>query len=248
MSDPSDSGGPDAAETSDELADGAVRSLAEDSNAGARQRRLGWIAFGLVVAGVVAMVVPGLLRDGVCGLFACADVTPEVAVGRPTGTDLAVVVPEEVAGDLLSLRLVELNEEGEQNSSGEWIVFRTSDSEPTYIPLGEAPEGFDTRTPLESQPESGVWVLEASFGCAATLVRFSPVDVDPGFVVSSGATVTAEEFSDDARTDLQCSTAAPTWQRILFFLGIALVSAGAIMGLVLAFRGPIKDDPEWYGP
>ncbi len=248
MSDPSDSGGPDAVETSDEFAEDPALSLAGDSDGGARQRRLGWIAFGLVAVGVVAMVVPGLLRDGICGLFSCADVTPEVAVGRPIGTDLAVVVPEEVAGDLLSLRLVELNEEGDQNSSGEWIVFRTSDSEPTYIPLGEVPEGFDTRTPLESQPESGVWVMEASWGCAATLVRFSPVDVDPGFVVSSGAAVTVDDFNDNARTDLHCSSAAPTWQRILFFGGLALVSAGAIMGLVLAFRGPIKDDPEWYGP
>jgi hypothetical protein len=212
------------------------------SNVGQR-----WIAGGLVILGVLLIVVPGLARDGICGLFTCADVTPEVAVGRPDGTELAVVVPEPVAGDLLSIQLFEITEAGQGDA--EWIIFRESDSEPTVIPLGEQPEGFQTRTELEAQPETGIWQIEASFGCASSPVRFDPVEIDPGFVVSSAIPETVEEFTDGARTTLQCSTAAPGWQKGLFFLGIAMVSIGAIWGLVLAFQRPDRDDdPDWYGP
>jgi hypothetical protein len=210
-------------------------------------QRRGWIAGGLVLLGVLLMVVPGLARDGICGLFTCADVTPEVAVGRPEGTELAVVVPESVAGDLLSIQLFEITEGGQ--GAPEWIIFRESDSEPAVIPLGSEPEGFVTRTDLAEQPESGTWQIEASFGCASSPVRFNPVEVDPGFVVSSGIPETVEEFQDGARTTLQCSTEAPGWQRVLFFVGVALVSIGAIWGLVLAFsRSDRDDDPDWYGP
>ncbi len=207
----------------------------------------GWIAGGLVLLGVVLMVVPGLARDGICGLFTCADVTPEVAVGRPEGTALAVVVPEPVAADLLSIQLFEITAEGQ--SDAKWIIYRDSASEPTVIPLGEQPEGFHTRTELAAQPETGTWQIEASFGCASSPVRFNPVEIDPGFVVSSAIPETVDEFTEGARTTLQCSTAAPGWQRGLFFGGIALVSVGAIWGLVMAFqRSDRDDDPDWYGP
>lgn len=216
-------------------------------------RRMTLLSVGLLVVGVALIVIPGLVKDGVCGLVECADVTPEIAVGRPEGTQLAIMIPEEVAGDLASIRLLEQpraadSSEGQEQPLGEWIVFRTSDSDPTLITVGEAPDGFDTRTELTIEPVSGTWIVDASFGCGSTLVRFNPEALDPGFVTAGGAAIPAAEFGESARTTLQCSTAAPSWQRILFFIGIAVVFAGAVTAILLAFRTPAHDDPEWYGP
>lgn len=213
------------------------------------------------------MVLPGLLRDGICGLVSCADVVPEVGVGRPTGSELAVVVPEEVAGEMLSLRLfprggaslpedvMDMTDEEQeaaaaearrQEENGVWLVYRVAESDPTTIPLGEEPPGFATRTPLEVEPVRGAWVLEASFGCSSSSVRFSPTDLDPGFVTSGGDPTPVGQFNDEALTNLRCSTDAPGWQQWLFGLGALLASAGAVLGIVTVFRRP-PHDPDWYG-
>jgi hypothetical protein len=204
----------------------------------------------LLVAGVALMVVPGLLRDGVCGLFACADRTPDVAVGRPEGTDLAVVVPEDAAGDLQSLRLFQLGQEQRRESPGDWIVVREDEgATPTVVTIGEEPDGFSTTAALEGQPESGTWVVEASFGCNSTLVRFSPTALDPGMVTTGDlAPETVEDFRATASADLHCSTEAPQWQRWLFFLGALCASVGAVLGIVVVLRKPVPDDPDWFGP
>ncbi len=210
--------------------------------------RLTGAAIALLIAGVLAMVLPGLLRDGVCGLIACADVTPEIAVGRPHGTELAVMVPQDAAGQLQSLRLFELTGQEPQESAGAWIVYRTGESAPTTIALGEQPEGFSTRTELEKEPDQGLWVIEASFGCSSTLVRFSPRELDPGFVSSGGAPMPAADFLAEAHSSVRCTEPAPPWQRWLFLLGALAAAAGAVVGIVVVLRRPPPDDPDWYGP
>lgn len=206
-------------------------------------------AVGLVIGGVLAMVLPGLLRDGVCGLVACSDVTPEVAVGRPGGNELAVVVPEGAAGELRSLRLFPVNENTAQDTAGAWIVYREDpDAAPQRIEVGSQPEGFATRTELAEQPAEGLWVLDASFGCASTLVRFAPEELDPGFVTTGDAPVPIQDFEDGARSTLRCATEAPAWQRWLFMLGALAASVGAVLGIWVVLRGPVREDPEWYAP
>lgn len=206
-------------------------------------------AIGLVIGGVLAMVLPGLLRDGVCGLVACSDVTPEVAVGRPGGNELAVVVPSGAAGELRSLRLFQVNENTAQDTAGAWIVYREDQqAAPERITVGSEPEGFATRIELGEEPSEGLWVLDASFGCASTLVRFAPEELDPGFVTTGDAPVPIGEFEDTARSSLRCATEAPTWQRWLFMIGALAASVGAVLGIWVVLRGPVTENPEWYAP
>ncbi len=212
-----------------------------------RRVSLGRLAGLLVVLGVLAMVLPGLLRDGVCGLISCADVTPEVAVGRPGGSELAVVIPDDAASELQSLRLFQIGEP--QEGAGSWIVYRDDeDAEPTTVVLGEQPEGFETRTPLEQTPTEGLWVIDASFGCASTLVRFAPEELDPGYVTAGDQPVPIGDFEDSARSSLRCATEAPAWQRWVFLLGLLAASAGAVLGVVAMFRRPVPEENDWYGP
>lgn len=207
------------------------------------------VAIVLVVAGVLAMVLPGLLRDGICGLIECADVTPEAAVGRPAGNNLAVVVPEGAASELRSLRLFPITENAAQDTAGAWIVYREDpDATPVTIDLGSQPEGFETRIELAEQPSDGLWVLDASFGCASTLVRFAPEELDPGFVTTGDSPVPIGEFEADARATLRCAGDAPAWQRWLFILGALLASMGAVIGIWVVMRRPVTDHPEWYAP
>lgn len=207
------------------------------------------VAVVLVIAGVLAMVLPGLLRDGICGLIECADVTPEVAVGRPGGNALAVVVPEAAAGELRSLRLFPITENAAQDTAGAWIVYRDDpEAAPATIDLGTQPEGFKTRIDLAEAPTEGLWVLDASFGCASTLVRFAPEELDPGFVTTGDAPVPIGEFQADARATLRCATDAPGWQRGLFIAGVLSASIGAILGIWVLMRRPVADHPEWYAP
>lgn len=203
----------------------------------------------LVIGGVLAMVLPGLLRDGVCGLVSCGDVTPEVAVGRPGGSELEVVVPEAAAQDLRSLWLTEIVPDDSDEPPRGWIVYRTDDDvAPVRVPIGSAPEGFDTRTELAEPPSDGTWVLDASFGCASTVVRFSPEELDPGYVTTGDPPVQIGDFEESARTNIRCATDAPGWQRWLFILGALGASVGAIMGIWVMMRQPVRDDPDWWAP
>lgn len=216
---------------------------------GARLSTLTRWSITLVLAGVLAMVLPGLLRDGVCGLVECADVTPEVGVGRPGGNELEVVIPEAAAPKLRSLRLFPVNENAAQETAGSWIVYRDDpDAEPERVPLGSQPEGFATRIELAELPTEGLWVLDASFGCASTLVRFAPEELDPGFVTTGDAPMPIGEFEDTARSKLRCAVEAPDWQRWLFMVGVLAASVGAVLGIWVVLRGPVREDPEWFVP
>jgi hypothetical protein len=203
-------------------------------------------AIVLVVAGVLAMVLPGLLRDGVCGLITCADVTPDVAVGRPGGSELAVAIPPDAAPELQSLRLFPITGSATQDTAGSWIVYRTDEAAaPTVVELGEEPEGFSTRIELAEEPSTGLWVLEASFGCASTMIRFAPEELDPGFVTEGDQPVPIGEWEDTARSGLRCAGEAPGWQRVLFVLGALAASAGAVLGIIVVLRKPVRED-DWY--
>ena len=205
----------------------------------------------LVLVGVLAMVLPGLLRDGLCGLVACADVTPDVAVGRAEGLDLAVVMSPGAAEELGSVRLFEIRQNQDESDrdilNGDWVIQRTEESAaPTVIPLGSEPDGFETLTELAVEPTEGAWVVDASFGCASTLVRFAPEDLTPGFVTEGDDPVPVDEFLDGASGDVRCAEAAPTWQRWLFILGAVMASVGAVLGIVVVFRRPLPPAPDWY--
>lgn len=205
----------------------------------------------LVVLGVLAMVVPGLLRDGLCGLVACADVTPDVAVGRAEGVDLAVVMSDEAAEELGSIRLFEIRQpdpgEESEGLNGEWIIQRVDDAAaPAVIPFGSQPEGFETLTELAEEPTEGTWVVDASFGCASRLVRFSPAELTPGFVSEGDEPLPIDDFLADASSDVRCAEAAPGWQRWLFIAGALLASIGAVLGIIVVFRRPVPPVPDWY--
>ncbi|MGI9577686.1 MAG: hypothetical protein ACR2OH_05785 [Microthrixaceae bacterium] len=205
----------------------------------------------LVVAGVIAMVLPGLLRDGLCGLVACADVTPDVAVGRAEGVELAVVMSDDAASEVLSVRLFEVRQPDPDSDrdvlNGDWIIQRTDESAaPSVIPLGSQPDGFETLTELAEDPLDGTWVLDASFGCASTLTRFAPTDLNPGFVTEGEEPVPVQEFTDSASSDLRCAEAPPGWQRWLFIGGALMASIGAVLGIVVVFRRPVGPPPDWY--
>ncbi len=203
----------------------------------------------LITLGVLAMVLPGLFRDGICGLIECADVTPEVAVGRVSGDELAVVIPKDAAPDLRSLRLFPITENSAQATAGSWIVYRDDpDAAPRTVVLGSEPDGFSTRIELAEKPQKGLWVLDASFGCASTLVRFAPEELEAGFATTGDAPMPIGEFEDQARTTLRCATDSPAYQRWLFMAGALSASLGAVLGIWVLMRRPVRDDPEWYAP
>ena len=123
---------------------------------------MGVAAAVLLGSGLILMIVPPVVRDGLCGLTSCADRVPVIAVSRVSPTELAVVVPDDAAPNV---RRVELLQGGSSGSGPrQWMIRaeRGSDtgsnpgsgsggatSARTFL-IGDEPDGFRTVVPLET--------------------------------------------------------------------------------------------------
>ena len=205
------------------------------------------VAASLIVVGVVCMTVPALARDGVCGLFSCADQVPDIAVLREATGTLAVLVPTGTGSDVQSVRVLQ-GSAGSESGGGtqQWRIQRTAASDLDAYQIGVQPDGFRTTTKLAEQPSQDVWTAEVSFRCTVASLPFEPGSLDPGKVAAGSEAATEHEYRSTAASAEHCETSAGTLERILFFTGMLLTFAGAVLGIVLVFSRPPKvGDDDW---
>ncbi len=221
--------------------DADVASRSVSSN-----RSLGLVSVLALVFGLGLLIVPALVRDGICGLTGCADQVPDIAVTRTAGDEVAVLVPPETAADVSSVRLLE----GGNAGSREWVVTRQSPSNVDAFVVGGSPEGFSTVVPLSVPVQEGAWVAEVTFACTTASLPFSPESISVGQVRSWQGVTEGAAFSDAARTTERCATERDGTERALFFGGAALATFGAVLGVVVVLRRPPRDpeDPGDWAP
>lgn len=207
-------------------------------------RGRGALSAVLLGAGLVLMIGPPLLRDGICGISGCADQAPDVAVTRSDADTIVILVPEPAAPAVRSVRLLE---GGTSSGSQAWLIRReggTGGSSPESFVAGEAPEGFRTVTELEAAPEEGEWVAEVGFSCTSASLPFSPETLEVGEVRSWTGVTDGTAFTDRARTEERCSGERGTAEKVLFWVGAASAVAGALLGIVVVLSRPDDEDEE----
>ena len=216
------------------------------SRAVSSNRSLGLVSVLALVFGLGLLIVPALVRDGVCGLTGCADQVPDIAVTRTADDEVAVLVPPQTAADVSSVRLLE----GGNSGSREWVVTRESPSSVDAFVVGGSPEGFSTSVPLSVPVQEGAWVAEVTFACTTASLPFSPESISVGQVRSWQGVTEGAAFSDAARTTERCATERDGLERALFFGGAALATFGAVLGVVVVLRRPPRDpeDPGDWAP
>lgn len=209
-------------------------------------RTLGAVSIVALLLGLGLLLVPPLLRDGICGLTGCADQVPDVAVARSSSDELAVLVPSSTAPDVSSIRLLQ----GGNSGSLEWVVERSGPSTEDAFAFGSRPEGFDTVTPLAVPVQDGTWVVEVRFACTTASLPFSPDSIGVGQVRSWQGVTEGAGFSDEARTTERCATERDSVERGLFLAGAVLATLGALLGIVVVLRRPPRDpdDPGDWAP
>lgn len=223
---------------------------------------MGVAAAVLLGSGLILMIVPPVVRDGLCGLTSCADRVPVIAVSRVSPTELAVVVPDDAAPNV---RRVELLQGGSSGSgSRQWMIRaeRGSDtgsgsnsgsgsgsaaSARTFL-IGDEPDGFRTVVPLETEPQKGVWTAQVGFRCTTASLPFNPQALAVGEVRSWDGVMDGNDFASDANTSEHCLTERGTAELGLLLAGAALAVAGAVLGIVVVLRRPARfpedgDDP-----
>jgi len=209
-------------------------------------RALGAVSVIALVLGLGLMVVPALLRDGICGITGCADQVPDIAVTRTSPEELAVLVPPATAADVSSIRLLQ----GGNSGSQEWVVERVGPSQLDAVVVGSQPDGFRTATPLVVPVDEGPWVVEVRFACTTASLPFAPQSIDVGQVRSWQGVTEGGSFSQLARTSERCAVERSSAERVLFFGGATLATFGAVLGIVVALRRPPRDpeDPGDWAP
>ena len=221
---------------------------------------MGVAAAVLLGSGLILMIVPPVVRDGLCGLTSCADRVPVIAVSRVSPTELAVVVPDDAAPNV---RRVELLQGGSSGSGPrQWMIRaeRGSDtgsnpdsgsggaiSARTFL-IGDEPDGFRTVVPLETQPQKGVWTAQVGFRCTTASLPFNPQALAVGEVRSWDGVMDGNDFAADANTGEHCLTERGSAELGLLLVGAALAVAGAVLGIVVVLRRPARfpedgDDP-----
>ena len=216
-------------------------------------RRWGWLAIGLVAAGVLCMVVPALARDGICGLFGCADATPDIAVTRTAPGDLVVLVPEDAAPAVRAVRLLRSSSGGAGGSIA-WGIRREAGaggaSAPNAFVVGEQPPGFRTTQPASDPATTGVWQAEVSFRCTTASLPFDASAVGVGQVRSWNGTTQGAGFAPDANDTETCATEPGAVERALFVGGAMAAAVGSVLGIVVLFRRepPEPDDDLDWAP
>jgi hypothetical protein len=214
----------------------------------ASNRRAGLAAVVLLVVGVGLMVIPPLARDGICGFVSCADQVPDIAVTRTSPTTFAIVVPEESAPSVRSVQLLE----GGSRATGSrrWFIQRDGSDVHRTFPAGSEPSGFRTVTPLEVVPVDGTWTAQVGFRCTTASLPFRPDGIAVGEVRSWVGVVSGSSFSSTARTEEQCGTSAGGAERGLLVVGALLATVGAVLGIVVVLRRPVRfpeDDDDRDG-
>ncbi|UDY34683.1 hypothetical protein [Dermatobacter hominis] len=212
-------------------------------------RRMGVAAAALLGTGLVLMIVPPVLRDGICGLTSCADQVPVIAVSRVSASELAVVVPDEAAP---KLRTVELLQGGGRGSgSRQWLIQRDAEGgeDPTTFLVGSEPEGFRTVVPLDGVPDSDVWTAQVGFRCTTASLPFDPEAIAVGEVRSWDGVMDGNEFASTANTAERCVAERSSTEVVLLLLGAAAAVAGAVLGIVVVLRRPARfpEDPGGDG-
>ena len=221
---------------------------------------MGVAAAVLLGSGLILMIVPPVVRDGLCGLTSCADRVPVIAVSRVSPTELAVVVPDDAAPNV---RRVELLQGGSSGSGPrQWMIRaeRGSDtgsnpdsgsggaiSARTFL-IGDEPDGFRTVVPLETEPQKGVWTAQVGFRCTTASLPFNPQALAVGEVRSWDGVMDGNDFAADANTGEHCLTERGSAELGLLLAGAALAVAGAVLGIVVVLRRPARfpedgDDP-----
>ena len=203
-------------------------------------------AAALLGTGLVLMIVPPVLRDGVCGLTSCADQVPVIAISRVSSTEMAIVVPDEAASIVSTVELLQ----GGGGGSGvrRWLIRRDDaggESPATFL-LGSEPQGFRTVVALGEAPESGVWTAQVGFECTTASLPFDPEAVAVGEVRSWDGVMDGNEFAATANTSERCVTERSSTEVVLFLLGAALAVGGAVLGIVVVLRRPVRfpEDPD----
>jgi hypothetical protein len=212
------------------------------------------LAAALLGVGLLLLVVPPLVRDGICGIFGCADQVPDIAVTRTSADRVAILVPTAAAPDV---RVVRLLQGGGSSGSQQWLVRRTPAGStaaaraatPDAFVAGETPEGFRTATELAADPATAApgdrWVAEVAFRCTTASLPFTPSTLGVGTLRSWTGATDGARFSDDARTEERCGTERSGVERVLAWLGAAMALGGAILGIVVVLGRPPRDDDEW---
>lgn len=199
-------------------------------------RRLGVAAAALLGTGLVLMIVPPVLRDGVCGLSGCADQVPVIAVSRVSDDQLAIVVPEPAAPTVSTVEL--MHGGGRGSGSRQWLIRRDGKGTHTTFLVGAEPAGFRTVVPLESPPEAEVWTAQVGFSCTTASLPFDPSALAVGEVRSWDGVMDGNEFSSSANTVEKCATERSSSEVALLVLGSVLAVTGAVLGIVVVLRRP----------
>ncbi len=209
-------------------------------------RRTGAVAATLLGVGLVLMIAPPLLRDGVCGITSCADQVPVIAVSRVSPNELAVVVPDEAAPRVRTVEL--LIGGGGASGSRQWLIRRElgAGEEPTTFVIGAETEGFRTVVPLEAELDDGMWTVQVGFACTTASLPFDPAAIAVGEVRSWDGVMDGAEFAPNANTSEKCATERGGAEVALLVVGAVLAMAGAVLGIVVVLRRPVRF-PEDHG-
>jgi hypothetical protein len=205
---------------------------------------MGVAAVVLLVVGVVLMVAPPLARDGICGLTACADETPDIAVTRTSPTEVAVLVPPAAARAVRSVQLLQGGSQG--TGSRRWLIQRDGTTSPSSFPSGQDVDGFRTITELTQPPAKGTWTAQVGFGCTTASLPFGPDSLSVGEVTSRTGTTTSAAFTSSARTTETCASSPGGAEKVLLGVGAVLAVIGAVLGIVVVLRRPARfpEDPD----
>lgn len=205
---------------------------------------MGAAAASLLGIGLILMIVPPIARDGFCGITGCADQVPVIAVSRVSANELAIVVPDEAAP---LVRTVELLQGSAGSGAQEWLIRRSgTTSNPSTFVMGSEPKGFRTVAALASQPVKGVWTAQVGFRCTTASLPFDPRAVAIGEVRSWDGVMVGNDFAPTANTSEHCATNREGAEVTLLFLGAALAVIGAVIGIVVVLRRPVRfpEDPD----
>jgi hypothetical protein len=217
---------------------------------GSRRLGLGAIAAGLILVGLGLIVVPPLLRDGVCGLLSCADQVPDIAVARTSPQELAVLVPGPAASDVSAVRLLE----GSTSGAESWLVVRDGQAgdgdPPDAFVIGRTPQGFRSVTGDGVVPATGNWIVEVRFRCTVASIPFEPAGLAVGQVRSWSRVTDGTSFTSSAQTEERCATEAGGAEGVLRWIGVLLAAAGAVVGIMAVLRRAADREGEedaWRG-
>lgn len=205
-------------------------------------RRMGAAAAVLLGAGLVLMIVPPVARDGLCGLTSCTDQVPPIAVSRVSADELAVIVPDEAAP---SVRSVELLQGGGRGSgSRQWLIVRDGDGVHSTFVIGSRPSGFRTVVELGATPTKDTWTAQVGFRCTTASLLFRPATIAVGEVRSWDGVLDGRRFAADTNVKERCATGRGSAETVLFVAGAVLAVLGAVLGIVVVLRRPVRFPEE----